>query len=55
MSNYAERLINKGHGKEMRVQIGRRLYKLVPAEKVSIKNLSHFLDKFDVRILTERK
>jgi hypothetical protein len=54
MRNYAEQLISNP-SKELRVQIGRRLYKLVPAEKLTFRNMSSLLDEFDVRLLVKGK
>jgi hypothetical protein len=37
------------------VQVGRRLYALVPMEKLNFKNMSEMLDKYDVYLLTKGK
>jgi hypothetical protein len=39
--------------KEIRVQISNRLYRLVPAEKCTIKTMSDLIDKFDIYFLSK--
>jgi hypothetical protein len=41
--------------KEVRVQVGKRLYGLVPMERLTLKNMSGMLDKYDVYLLTRGK
>lgn len=39
--------------KEVRVQIKNRLYRLVPSEKLTVKNMSAMIDEFDIYFLSK--